>query len=150
MSTVGFQPETIDGGRMSEEAAERLHALKNRPDAPTINGAPMVFPPYRYQPYPRAMYHHTEKDSPKLVKDEAEERNFLSRGWANEPDQAQAAFDAHYDATKAIPAAERAYIDRNMSAAAKAEIAALEAASDDHVVDVPVKRGRPRKVTEDA
>lgn len=149
MSSPGFQPETIDGGRMSEEAAERLHALKNRPDPPTINGAPMVFPPWKYVPYPRAIYHIEEGQLvSRLVQDEAEERNFLSRGWANEPGQAQQAADAYYDRSVAIPAAERAYDDRRMSAAAKAEIAAHEAATDDHVVDVPAPKrspGRPRK-----
>ena len=143
MSTVGFQPETVDGGRMSEEAAERLHALKNRPDPPMINGAPMTFPPYRYQPYPRALYHATDPSSPRLVKDEGDERNLLSRGWADSPVTAEKAAEQHYDTTVAIPAAERAYDDRHMSAAAKAEIAAAEAAIDDHLVTVPVPKKRP-------
>jgi len=152
MSSVGFQPETIDGGRLSEEAAERLHALKNRPDPPTINGVPMTFPPYQYRPYPRAIYHATDPTSPRLVKDEAEERNFLSRGWADSPATAEKAAATDYDKRIAIPAAERAYVDRNMSAAAKAEVAAHEAATDEHVVDVPApkRRGRPAKVSDPA
>ena len=148
MSTTGFQPETIDGHRMTEEAAERLHALKNRPDPPMVNGAPMTFPPFRYQPYPAALYHATDPTSPRLVKDEDEERNFLSRGWCKTPDGVEQAKDEHYDRTVAIPSAERAYADRLMSPAAKAEIAALESATDDHVVDVPAPKrspGRPRK-----
>lgn len=144
MSTIGFEPEGVDGGRLSAEACDRLHALKNRPDAPSINGVPITFPPYRYQPYPRALYHATDPSSPRVVKDEAEERNFLSRGWADSPVTAEQAKER---AEKAIAtaAAERAYTDRNMSDAAKAEVAALEQATDDHVVDVPAPKKRGRK-----
>ena len=147
MSTLGFNPEGIDGGRLSAEECDALHALKNRPDPPTVNGIPIKFPPYQYHPYPRAIYHATDPSSPRLVKDDAEERNFLSRGWADSPVTAEQAKER---AEKAIAtaAAERAFDDRNMSAAAKAEIAALEATTDDHVVDVPAPKkraGRPRK-----
>ena len=33
-----------------------LHDHKNRPDPPMVNGRPIEYPPYRYQPYPAALY----------------------------------------------------------------------------------------------
>jgi len=146
MSSVGFQAEGIDG-RLSQADCDRLHRLKNRPDVPTINGIPLSFPPYRYEPYPRALYHASDPTSPRLVRDADEERNLLSRGWADSPATAATAAAAHEDRTVAIPAAERAWVDRRMSAAALAEVAALEAETDAHVVDVPAPKrpGRPRK-----
>lgn len=148
MSTLGFQPDGVDGNKLSQADCDRLHRLKNRPDQPTVNGIPLSFPKYAYSPYPRAIYHATDPTSPRLVQDADEERNFLSRGWADSPVTAEAAAERHHDQTVAIPAAERAYADRRMSAAAQAEVAALEATADDHIVDVPApvrRRGRPRK-----
>ena len=52
----------------------------------------------------------------------------------------------------AVLAANRAYNDRNMSEAAKAEIRAVEESSSRHVAEIPVtpikRRGRPKKVME--
>lgn len=56
MSTLGFEPDGIDGRKLSQAACDRLHALKNRVMPIEIDGEPMVFPPYQYRPYPAAIY----------------------------------------------------------------------------------------------
>jgi hypothetical protein len=56
MSSPGFQPDGIDGRKMSQEACDRLHALKNRPQPLEVDGEPLTFPPYQYRPYPSAIY----------------------------------------------------------------------------------------------
>jgi hypothetical protein len=83
--------------------------------------------------------------------DEAEARNLESLGYR----QGQVAAIEYVKSLEhdvEVAAAERAYRDRNMSDKAKAEAAAADAATMQHVAEVPVtpikKRGRPRKVVQ--
>lgn len=80
-----------------------------------------------------------------IANDEDQHRKMKSDGWADDPDEAVRLFHRAGDA-QARQAAERAYSDRNMSDAAKAEIDAAEAATSDHVLEVKRGPGRPRKV----
>lgn len=84
-----------------------------------------------------------------IVKSEQEEREALGRGWRLSPADALARFEEK-ERSIANAAAHRAYEDRNMSDAAKAEAAAADAATEEHLPEVPVKRGpgRPRKIAE--
>jgi len=81
------------------------------------------------------------------VQSEQEESRALERGWRR---SAQEALERFGSKEKLISdsAAHRAYEDRNMSEQAKAEVAAVEAQTVEHVAEVPQKRrpGRPRKV----
>lgn len=80
------------------------------------------------------------------VKNESELNRYLELGWRPSP---QEAMDRLKSKERLISdaAAHRAYEDRNMSDAAKAEAAAADAATPEHVAEVPEarRRGRPRK-----
>lgn len=80
----------------------------------------------------------------KTVKDETELARALDQGWRES--QAEAMI-RHEEKEKSIStaAAHRAYEDRNMSEPAKAEIAAAEAESADHLPEIKRRPGRPRK-----
>ncbi len=83
----------------------------------------------------------------KVVKDEYEMQKALEAGWR----KSQAEALEHHEARekyKGDVAAHRLYEDRNMSEAAKAEAAEVDASTDEHVPEIPVKRkpGRPRKI----
>lgn len=41
---------------VGDPVADRLHFLKNKPELPTIDGEPIVYPPWRMQPYPACVY----------------------------------------------------------------------------------------------
>jgi len=85
----------------------------------------------------------------RLVHDEAERAAWLARGWAEAPGLVTAAQEAIYERISR-EAAERAYSDRRLSAAAQAEFHAADVANgDDHLVDLPApkKRGRTKKQT---
>jgi hypothetical protein len=81
-----------------------------------------------------------------IVNDEAEQAKALERGWRYTPAEAMTRFE---EKERAIgeAAAVRAYEDRNMSDAAKAEIAEADAETEEHLAEVPEKkkRGRPAK-----
>ena len=83
----------------------------------------------------------------KIVNNEAERAVWIERGWRPTPQEALARLEQK-DKAIADAAAHRAYEDRNMSDAAKAEVAAVEAETEAHVAEVPEKRrpGRPRKI----
>ena len=83
----------------------------------------------------------------KVVKDEYEEQRALEAGWR----KSQAEALEHHERReqyKGNVAAHRLHEDRNMSEAAKAEAAAVEASTEEHVPEIPEKRkrGRPRKI----
>jgi hypothetical protein len=72
----------------------------------------------------------------------------LGGGWYPGPDLALNAYDRQQEAIGEA-AAHRAYVDRNMSATALLEAAAVEDSTRVHVAEIPeTKRrpGRPRKV----
>lgn len=136
MSSVGFEPEGL-----TQADCDALHFEKNTPPKPTINGRELKFPPYKYMRFPCAMYHATDKESPKLVHREEDERNLRSRGWADSPDEALE-LAKQREADRAVDAAVRAYDDLKMSDKAKAEVAQLEQETNDFVVEVPEKKRR--------
>ena len=41
---------------VGDPVSDRLHFLKNKPEVPTIDGEPIVYPPYAYQPFPACLY----------------------------------------------------------------------------------------------
>jgi len=83
----------------------------------------------------------------RVVEDEDEQRKAMSLGWRFTPAEAMERFHEK-ELTLANQAAMRAYEDRNMSAAAKAEAAEAEASTEEHVAEIPEapkKRGRTTK-----
>ena len=83
----------------------------------------------------------------KTVNSEDELRRELERGWRETPGEAMAFFESREKGVSTA-AAHRAYEDRNMSDKAKAEASEADAATMEHVAEVPVKkrrRGRPAK-----
>lgn len=82
------------------------------------------------------------------AKSQTERQNLESRGYVNGLAEAAAAL-AEREQDTAIASAERAYRDRNMSDAAKAEIEAAENATTQHLADIPetpinTKRGKDK------
>lgn len=114
-------------------AEDKLHFKKNKPDLPPgYDEADQ--PPYVHQPFPAWIYH--ENEEPRLVKDASELANFLSRGWAENPNDARKAYEA-VELEKSNNAAQRNSDDFRMSDKAKAEHEAADSAADDHVLDLP-------------
>ena len=138
---------------LGDVEADALHVRKNpavRPWEAAVDRGELTFPPYRYQPFPCAMYHATDPRSPVLVRDETEKRIRQGQGWADSPDEAKAV-GIQVEADRFEDAAVRAFDDRRVSPAAQAEVAAQEAAVEDVVSEMPAapkRRGRPRKTTE--
>lgn len=85
----------------------------------------------------------------KIVMNESDEAVARGQGWAVTAKEAMARYAKDEDGVSEI-AAVRAYEDRNMSDAAKAEAKAVEDASSSHVAEVPeaprVKRAYRRKI----
>lgn len=82
----------------------------------------------------------------RLVKSEGEYRQAQEEGWRDTHAEAMAYHEKLHKFVSDA-AAHRLHEDRNMSEAAKAEAAAADAESFDHVPEIPEKRGvgRPRK-----
>jgi len=80
------------------------------------------------------------------VQTESEMNKYMELGWRPTPAEAIERYQAK-EKYISDAAAHRAYEDRNMSDAAKAEAAAVEAEHAEHVAEVPEvrRRGRPRK-----
>lgn len=83
----------------------------------------------------------------RIVQSEAEHLIAKGQGWCETASEALAAHEAEQQAI-GTAAAERAYADQRMSAKAQAEAHAADAATHEHVADVPVPKKRPyrRKV----
>lgn len=81
-----------------------------------------------------------------IVRSEQEHQKAKENGWRDTQAEAIEAFEAK-ERKLGQAAAERAYEDRNMSEAAKAEVEAAESQTVEHLPEVPEKRrrGRPRK-----
>lgn len=94
----------------------------------------MKFPPYEYRPFPAWLYHWTEE--PKLVHDDTQLANHLSRGWVDHPAKVDAARQ-RYELEHSDNAAQLLADDRRLSPKAKAEYDAANDAADDHVLDLP-------------
>src|SRR5207245_5004672 len=82
-----------------------------------------------------------------IVEDEQQERNMQSRGWVRGPDNAIKALEQSEHGL-AQAAAERAYQDRLMSDRAKAEAAAVDETTIQHLGSIPEtpihKKGWPK------
>ena len=81
------------------------------------------------------------------VNDETELTRALEMGWCHSPTDAMDSF-AEKEKFLSTAAAHRAHEDRNMGEGAKAEAAAADASTPEHIAEVPRKRarrGRPRK-----
>ena len=127
--------------------------------------------PYTYQPYPRMLYKAQRRPDgvpsvgevddkffggnpggaeafsatcQKTVEDEREETRAIEMGWRGHPKEAMEFFEEREKALGAS-AAHRAYEDRNMGEKAKAEAAAAEATTVEHVAEVPEKKTRRRR-----
>lgn len=126
-----INPETVHGGTFTQEDSDRLHFLKNAPSVREINGVPISFPPYAYQPFPAAMY-HTWTDARKrnalievarlnqldLTRTlEREKAESMLMPWDtrlvyNSSEQAAAAGDGWVNDPADIKKGEQAYLDR--------------------------------------
>jgi len=79
-----------------------------------------------------------------IVNDEREETRAIEMGWRRGPKEAMEFFEEREKAL-AASAAHRAHDDKNMSDKAKAEAAAVEASTVEHVAEVPRKKVRRRR-----
>ncbi len=118
--------------------------------------------PYRFEPFPQMLYKAKKRDDGVvvvgdgeneilarecylIVQSEGERQRAFEAGWREKPDEALALFEAK-ERHIADTAAHRAYEDRNMSEPAQAEAVAADAATIEHVPEVPEaprRRGRP-------
>lgn len=110
--------------------------------------------PTHPQPYPAMLYRCTQQNpvrfDSQVVADEVQERLACGQGFvAGGQGEALKAFQNRQQAN-AVGAAERNWMDRNMSAKAKEESDAFEQAHSTHQPEIPrtpiKKRGRPSKV----
>jgi hypothetical protein len=116
--------------------------------------------PDRFEEYPKMLYRAVEvngqivdddpQDCQTLASSADHEARLKAEGWAETVQEARDA--AERQATDvANAAAERHLSDQRLSASARAEAAAADAASGSHLPEIPEqpvrrKRGRPRKV----
>lgn len=117
--------------------------------------------PYRFEMFPKMVYRAIKKENGKVVcgdvNDEAIDRQCQKTvhsddeliraremGWCESPGDALEAFEAK-EREVADASARRLHSDQRMSEKARAEAAAADDATADHVADVPRKPGRPRK-----
>lgn len=115
--------------------------------------------PYHFEPFPQMLYRAIRRPDGVVVCDaesracihvvqsEAELSRAVEAGWRLSPPDALAFFESR-ERSKADAAAHRAYEDRNMGDAARAEAQAADDATHEHVAEVPEQRrqrGRPRK-----
>lgn len=157
---------SLDGAVSKEteqQISDDLHFRKNRANGPDID-----FPPYVFRPYPTAMYTREDGEivscligqddtdargtvNPQLrARNDREKAEKVAQGWADHPDGIKDAREVVRAAVRQA-AAERAFDDRHLSEKANAELDAVEADAEDHVLDVPSpkkKPGRPAKVKE--
>lgn len=105
--------------------------------------------PYRYEPYPKALYRQTQPGMPceeRVVKSDSE-HNKLGSDWHESPADAKAHFEK-LEADMAKAAAEHNYSVQRMSEQAQREALAHDRATDEMTADVPAPKrgpGRPAK-----
>jgi len=111
--------------------------------------------PFVYAEYPLMLYRAKRRPEGGkdpileqfIVEDEQQERNMQSRGWVRGPDNAIKALEQSEHGL-AQAAAERAYQDRLMSDRAKAEAAAVDETTIQHLGSIPEtpihKKGWPK------
>ena len=108
--------------------------------------------PYRFEPFPKMLYRGRTTPSGRLERDErivgseAEEKLAAENGWHANPDVAVEA-ERKRQEDRGTAAAERAYADLRMSAAAQAEAAAIDSTTAKHLPEIPEqpKRSHHRK-----
>jgi hypothetical protein len=109
--------------------------------------------PYRYQEFPKMLFRGMTTTQGRveverrIVAGEREETLAKESGWANSSAQAAAVETGRQEAL-GTAAAERAWDDRRVSAAAQAEVAVAEAATTRHLGEIPrrpVKRKSHKK-----
>jgi hypothetical protein len=117
--------------------------------------------PYRFEMFPKMLYRAVKKENGKVVcgdaYDEAIDRQCQTTvqsedelhrarelGWCESPQAALDAFEAK-EREVADASARRLHSDQRLSEKARAEAAAADDATADHVADVPRKPGRPKK-----
>lgn len=133
-----INPETIFGNEFTDEMSSALHALKNPPPVPTINGLPMTFPPYQFRPFPAAIYRTwtTERKEQEMLQVarlnqldltkplELRKAESLLPNWDSRVVQTERELQDYLDkgwATEPtdVKQAEQAYLDRIANAAAE-------------------------------
>jgi len=106
--------------------------------------------PYVYREYPRMLYRGVTRTSglveveQKIITSDTDQAVAQGAGWVAHPQQAITAETQRQEAP-GIAAAERAYRDRAMSAAAQAEAAAADGASAKHLGAIPERPKRPSR-----
>lgn len=105
--------------------------------------------PYRYQEFPKMLYRGTTTTAGRFTLEDrtvtsvGEEAVATEAGWLPNPERARVAEETR-QAAVGIAAAERAYADRSLSAAARAEADAADAGTARHLGEIPVRPTRPR------
>jgi hypothetical protein len=108
--------------------------------------------PYVYREFPKMLFRGTTTTAGKvevaqrIVSGEGEELAAQAVGWLAHPQRAVEAEDARQGAV-GLAAAERAYDDRRLSAAAAAEAAAADGATARHLGEIPARpiRSKPAR-----
>lgn len=120
--------------------------------------------PYQYQRYPAMLYkairtndsgeivvRGTEQINRRcqlIVNNEVEQQKAMESGWRTNPAEA-VEFLKFQEKRASTEAAHRNWDDRNMSEASKAEAAAYEGESLEHVPEIPSKPVKRRKLRDD-
>lgn len=107
--------------------------------------------PYVFRPYPKMLYRGRTLTNgsldveQRIVGSETDEALAAGAGWLPHPQRAAEAETARQE-DLGTAAAERAWSDRRLSAAAQAEAEAVDATTAKHLGEIPIapKRGRTR------
>jgi hypothetical protein len=105
--------------------------------------------PYVYREFPKMLYRGVTTTAGRFTLEDrtvasaGEEAVATEAGWLANPERARIAEETRQEAV-GLAAAERAYTDRSLSAAARAEAGAADAASARHLGEIPVRPTRPR------
>lgn len=150
MSASPIAPHPFDQPTVHD--GDALHRLKNTPlSVPDwlVQKLDEAARQYRYQEFPSAIYRyvrgtdgHDRIDS-RIVQSEGERADYLEKGWALTPTDAKPADDRLQERI-AYQAAMRAKDDLRLGEKAKAELEAVEDASEDHVLDVAAPKKGPK------
>lgn len=105
----GLPTEQMDHEQFSHEEIERMRAIlaqhdrsSGRPETIDLNNPKT--PPYRYQKFPKVIYHHGKREH-RIVRSEDELEGFLELGWVDEPYPAEPPAEPELDAASAAEVA---------------------------------------------
>jgi hypothetical protein len=140
-----------------EVGLSQMAREKRKWDLPRRDGG---MRPDGFEEYPKMLYRAVEEQGRIVVDDHRQcreiavsrehEERLVRDGWTHSVSEARDAA-ARQQEVIATAAAERETAERSMSEPARREAAAVDAASDTHVPEIPEaprRRGRPRKVIE--